>query len=642
PKSTIEVFAQTSSGRKKAGKGEEEVKGGSVIPGLDIKGPTSAGNDDEKDKKPAGPPKETYDVNIPGTIKLKLTPSLSAGMRAPEGFKGVVFQGEIPGDALEDGVFTVNIPTMLGDVPDETLINKNDETAMKLVEGTDAYGLEARYERIDTGDERYALSVNGSDTIYVGFKYTDWDGVEHWLTKNYKLQSESQFKVMDRRYEKRLTGIYVGETIYMEVKNKMLDISPDRDKVKIQVRTNLGQKMTVELMETFEHTGVFRGLVRPQYKDTNKEGKEGELYVEYGGMIKFTYSSVSFKSKKTSSIMKNIRDNTSTNREEIRIEVYKGADGMITAFTKRFKDPDIAVQTQFVIAEAYFELAKKHRILKKMDLVTREIAQGKRLLEEAIRDFPDSKYRAQADYLLAELSLEFANDAPSKESKSKHYNEAMRRFSNIVGTYPDSEYAPKAQYKKALTFEKMGMLDNACEEYVKLSYRYPKHELVAETIARLGQYFWMKGKIFRKKSLDPATEEVQAFKLEKRALLMYKTSGEVFGRLGKRFPGHKLSGKTTVLSGQAFMQANMHEKAIEIFLKAIKKFDGKKNLVAEAMYWCGDSYLKSETADGSVNAWRMWKNLTWNFPDTKWAKYARGRLASEEMIEAESKANEAE
>ena len=43
--------------------------------------------------------------------------------------------------------------------------------------------------------------------------------------------------------------------------------------------------------------------------------------------------------------------------------LFKGADGQVLPFTKRFKDPAIAVQTQFTVAEAYFELAKRHRDL---------------------------------------------------------------------------------------------------------------------------------------------------------------------------------------------------------------------------------------------------------------------------------------
>ena len=66
--------------------------------------------------------------------------------------------------------------------------------------------------------------------------------------------------------------------------------------------------------------------------------------------------------------------------------VNKGANGFAVPFTKRFADPEIAVRTQFTIAEALFELAKKRRGLEQESLSRREIAQGRKLLEEAVKD----------------------------------------------------------------------------------------------------------------------------------------------------------------------------------------------------------------------------------------------------------------
>ena len=53
------------------------------------------------------------------------------------------------------------------------------------------------------------------------------------------------------------------------------------------------------------------------------------------------------------------------------------------------------------------------------------------------------------------------------------YQDALARFMKITTDYPDTEFAPKAQFKTALVYEKMGEIDNAVEEYVKLAYKYP-------------------------------------------------------------------------------------------------------------------------------------------------------------------------
>ena len=320
------------------------------------------------------------------------------------------------------------------------------------------------------------------------------------------------------------------------------------------------------------------------------------------------------------------------------VGIFKGADGDLIPFTKRFTDPEIAVKTQFSIAEAYFEMAKKHRRLGQKEVTQREIATGKKVLEEALRDYPESEARAQGDYLLANLSLELAEEVTDEKEKRHYFNEALLRFTKIVGRHRDSSYAPKSQFKKALTLERMGSFDAACEEYVKLSYRWPDNELIAETIARLGQYFFRKGKGLLDLETDDALEKEKA-KLT--AHNMFTTAAEVFGRMVVRFPQHKLAEKTTVLSGQCYMRAEKYDKAVVALTQVVDNGDAEKEVRAEAMYWCADSYTKMEgqalrpgQPPPLTQAYRMFKRLTWDYPSSKWAKYARGRLTEPQISSA--------
>jgi TolA-binding protein len=225
------------------------------------------------------------------------------------------------------------------------------------------------------------------------------------------------------------------------------------------------------------------------------------------------------------------------------------------------------------------------------------------------------------------------------DKKTKYFLEAISRFTDIVTGFSESPYAPKAQFRKALTYEKMGRIDEACEEYVKLSYRYPDNELVAETIARLGQYFLTKGKGFEADIKDEA-DLVKKELIKIKMLDMYKTAAQVFGRLAPRFPDHALAAKTQVLSGQCWMRALDLDNAIRVFTQVVEAKKGANDLLAEAMYWCGESHMRRLKASGaamptkgkggssdSTNAYRMWKRLTWDHPETQWAKYARGRLS---------------
>jgi len=556
------LYAQTSSGRKKLGK------------------PIGAGG---------------FDPNAPGTILLTRTPGDAAAPPAAPGYREVIVRTNpyaLP--PLDDGRFTFSVPLKLGAVPDKTLIHADPQA------GAD-----------DEEAEEVALAVNSEDTVYLGLKYTDEQGKNHWAVREATLSADFFFDTMDRRYQEEVDGLYVGENLYFRVIDATRDRADEKDLIQLEIARKDGKTKKVELVETFSHSGVFKGLVKVVHADDKAAGAEpGTVAAVYGDSLTARY--VQPKTKQSA---------------EAALAVYKGADGKVVPFTKRFKDPAIAVETQFMVAEAYFELAKRHRQLGQGDLAREEIAQGRKLLEEAIRDYPNTTARAQAEYLLADLSLEFGNDANDVDVKKKHYMDAIARYSDIVATYPDSEYAPKAQFRKALSYEKMEMLDEACEEYVKLSYRYPDNPLVAETIARLGQYFLDKGRGIRKAS-EEIEDAVEREKKRLEAVEMFKTAGEVFARLSVRFPNHRLAGKTMLLSAQCFMQAEDYGGAVKGYTRVIRAPDMDKDLVAEAMYWCGHSYMEIKDL---VKAYQSFKKLTWDYPATKWAKFARGRLADEAL-----------
>jgi outer membrane protein assembly factor BamD (BamD/ComL family) len=559
----------------------------------------NAGPAAEGDKPPA------FDLNVPGTTMLKTGASAPSVKINSSLYQDTILRGkEFEDGPLEVGVFTFQIPYLLGDVQQYSPAADFDAA------------------KDEEKEQRGRLRVRGGDSIFVGFQYLDESGKSHWLTGSFKLKSDYDFNIFDRKYEKKLAGVHVGETLYFRVMDKSKDLSAERDEVSVTLATAGGRFLSLSLKETFEHTGEFRGLLRPVYAEQGKEIPEKELGVTYGDTITVSYGEEGDLEKVVHTV-----------------EVFKGANGSLLSFTKRFKDPEIAAQTQFTIAEAYFELAKKHRSLGQKELSKKEIEEGKRLLEEASRDFPNTETKSQADYLLANLSLEFAEDTEDAKERQQLFNEAVNRFSDIVASNPEGSYAPKSQYKKALVFEKMGLLDRACEEYVKLSYRYPENELVAETISRLGQYFWQKGRELRK-AAAVLEDEVGRLKQEQAAFNMYRTSGEVFGRLASRFPTHNLAARTSVLSGQAYIQAEDYDKAIDVLILAIKKYEDDKVACPEAMYWLGDSYTRRKEQKDMVDAYRAFKKLTWNFPSSKWAKYARGRLVEDALVGVEEQALE--
>lgn len=549
-----------------------------------------------------------FDITVPGTIKREVTPgSIQSVWGIPGYANATVAGGTTPDVALDQGRFTFAVPTILGPTPDASLVDvdpKSMDPAGKF------------------------LAVQGNDKVYLGFEYKDAAGNSQWVTQTVELTSEPFLDVMDRRYQGNVEAIHVGETVYLRLIDKTKDTTDERDTVAVELTTKSGQKVKALLSETFGHSGIFKGRVDMGFAQTAAKpgdapaatqpsaGGEVSLPVIYGDQVTVAYAA---------------QDGQPASQQTL--EIFKGADGSVQAFTKQYKDPNVAVQTQFAIAEAYIEQAKKHRELQQESLARREIAQGRKLLEEALRDYPNTELRPQAEYLLADLSSEFAKDAVNDQIKKQFQADALARFTELVATFPDSPYAPKGQYKKALILEQMGQIDQAMEEYVKLSYRYPSNELVAETIARLGQYFMTKGKEFEEKA-NADTDKLAQEKARLQGRDTYRIAAQVFGRLGVRFPDHPLAGKTTVLGAQCYIRAQDYKNAVEIFNKVVD--DGKldKDLIAQSMYWGGDSYIKLNDLQ---NAYRLLKRVTLDYPESIWAKYARGRLTEESMASIDEK-----
>jgi outer membrane protein assembly factor BamD (BamD/ComL family) len=589
PSSRTEIFVQTAAGRK--------LKGGETPPG-------------------------TFDVTVPGTIRVSASASGVGRPTPPAGYLQTVSlvdksEGRGVGDdPLTLGQFGFGVPVKLGAAAAVSLIDKKVEKPVP--------GKTPSPEELE--DDPTVARVCGDDELFIGYQYTDDKGSNRWLVTSARLISDPMMDVMDRRYQETVTNLNMGETLFYRVIDPGLDRSNDRDTVSLSVASAAG-KRDLTLTETFAHSGVFKSLSPVLYGgDPAATNTPGAVKANYGDTIAIEYRTVS-----------------STQVLATAVQVPKGMDGDVMPFTKRFADAATAVQTGFTMAESYFEMAKNHRKLGQEDMAQREIGQGKKLLEEVLRDYPLNDARAQAEYLLGNLAFEFAEQVKDDQQKMKYRIEAVGRFTEIVSSFPDSPYAPKSQFKKALTYEKMDRFDDACEEYVKLSYRYPDNELVAETIARLGQFFLMKGKGFQDQ-IAAEKDLVARERIRLQTIDMFKTAARVFSRLAVRFPEHKLAGKTTVVSGQCYMRAEDFDGAIGAFDSVVAVKKAEPEVIAEAMYWCGDSHVKRGKALGNdlaaandmKDAYRMFKKVTWDYPDSLWAKYARGRLSEGAMAKLDA------
>ena len=323
------------------------------------------------------------------------------------------------------------------------------------------------------------------------------------------------------------------------------------------------------------------------------------------------------------------------------VTIGKGADGSIAPFSKRYEDSDTAMQTQFAMAESYLELARRHRKTGATDRAAREFTRAKQLLENAVNQFTDPETRAHAEYLLGGLTQEDAEGTTDAELQRRRYQAALARFMTITGSYADTEYASKAQFKIALIYEALKEPEIAAQEFVKLAYKYPDSEHLATAMARLGTHFQRKAlgfereaaPLFAKTVTDPDDKDAQhqAAALKKLSQIEYVKAGQIFERLQTRFPNHDLAGKAGLRAGQIYMRAERFTDAVKALLNVVNEesYDGP-TLRSEAMYWAGKCH---QTLGEQLQTYALFKRITYDFPESKWAAYARAELSTDSLLQ---------
>jgi len=295
---------------------------------------------------------------------------------------------------------------------------------------------------------------------------------------------------------------------------------------------------------------------------------------------------------------------TESGRAEVSVTVpvVVGTDGLLAAFSKAFADENLAVETQFHIAESYFELFKSHKKLGRGEEQRTDLEAGRRVLRELMEDYPNPRYTPRVAYLLGQFAQELGQ-----------WDEAIASYRLIVQQFPDHSLAADAQYKLAQCHEEAGDFAAALEAYVTLAATYPNSPLVAHVMVRISDRF---------------------YKDEN-----YEVAAQVGERFLEKFSGHQWAPKMAFRVGQCYYKGKEFARAAAAFDKFAKEFPDDA-LCADALFWAGESY---RLAGNNRDAFRRYNRCQWDFPSSDAAKYARGRLALPSMLALfESEANAVE
>jgi tetratricopeptide (TPR) repeat protein len=603
PESAVEVYLQTDAGREQYRLLSETLGGAAgEVPG----------------SEPVPPP---FDIRVPGTIRrIADLPGSRAGsvhswIRPPQiqtylGGEGAELESDSDDYMRSRNAFSCSVPIIPGFLPQGGAADDAGKP-------------------IDTG---VSLIAKPGENIHVGFRYQDESGTGKWLTVSAQVITHPVLDVMDANYRETMKTAYVGDKVYVRVVDLGADISDASDTIQVLMQAKSGAKHMFELLEAAPHSGVFNGAFNLAYAsgqlaESNAvpwDVKRDGFPVVYGDVMGIMYRD---------------RQGQKTDTELLRI--HMGADGTVTPFAKRFDDSQMAAQTQFWLAEGHLEMAKRYRQLGESGLAVDEYVRAKDLLEKSMEMFRDADTRAQAEYLLGNLTQEEAEATEDKVLAESRFRAALSRYMRVTRNYPETVSASKAQFKIATVYEQLNEPDIAAEEYGKLAYKYPNSEFLALAMGRLGTHFWQKAAAYENrakellaKAEDP-NAQLEGKAVEKLSVKEYLNSAKIFARLRTRFPDHELAGRSALRAGQAFMRAKAFKDALTTFKQVYEHeaYDGPE-VRSQAMYWAG---MCSETLGDDMGAYSAYKRLTYDFPESKWASYARGQLSKGSLTDIDKK-----
>ncbi|NDF00535.1 MAG: hypothetical protein EB034_20040, partial [Verrucomicrobia bacterium] len=346
------------------------------------------------------------------------------------------------------------------------------------------------------------------------------------------------------------------------------------DSIEVTLTSQRGEKFTAKLQETLSHSGEFSGSF-PLVAGEKPTPGDDKMEAWFGDAITLTYAS------KTDA----------TAKFEKTINVVKGTDGNLLVFEKKYATERVAIESQFRMAEAYFELFKNYRALKQLPAATNALNEGMQLLKELSNDYPSKQYEARTDYLLGQFAQEL-----------KKYDEAVSYYKRIVQNHSDHPLAPDAQYKLGQCYEEKNDMDTASAEYVTLAYTWPENPLVANVVVRIAEYFYNKKE--------------------------YPTAAEVSKKFVERFPQHEWAERMLFRAAQCWYKAEQFGKAGKEFDLLVDNYPRSK-FRPDAVFWAGESYRSAGQLD---SAYRRYKRATWDYPESDAAKFARGKLVLPEMV----------
>ncbi|MFW6279604.1 MAG: tetratricopeptide repeat protein, partial [Planctomycetota bacterium] len=485
--------------------------------------------------------------------------------------------------ALIPGV-SLNVSVRDPDIPDErekialeavVLGSGAPETREFTARRSENDVFEAVIQTHRPGADGDGLSVAGGESLILTYEDEYQDEFSADRSSFVTLASTAEVFATDAEYRAERDSYKLGEYIHVLVQDPDMSKTAVRDYVWVDVESESGGSTSVALRETQRHSGEFRGAVSTRYGESQSNG---ELRAGFNDEVSITYADeLGRKDVDGVSIME-------------RHAVFDPpGDAEVEGFARQLRRGALERDVLFNTARAHFELGKRSLEGGAVQRGRRQLMESRSRLLKLISMYPDEDVAAHGTYYLGNIRFLLGE-----------YEEAVDNFRQVVERWPESEFKGKALFKLGMAHMEADKMDEAIESFVSLAYHHQDSPLVADAMLALSKRF--------------GDEE------------NYQRAIGIGRAFLDKFPDHEKADDTYMRLASWLINEEKHAEAVELLEEAEKEMPESPHMPA-FLYWRADCMVKMGDTEKAVVALQRVK---YDYPDTRWARYAAARLAEVE------------
>jgi len=435
-----------------------------------------------------------------------------------------------------------------------------------------------------------ALSLKGARSIMITYSDPFQKKFTGKRSSYLSLASNARFNVTGPDFLEPKESFHLGEEVYVIVQDIDMDKTAERDFVWVEFTSDVGDREVVPIRESQPHTGVFRGSIRTEFSEP--KANDGVLSAKFGGTFTARYVDTLWRDDPEAGVRRILPPEYSASGSFV-----PGTDGSVEIFARQLKRGSLQRDVLFNTALAEYELGKSSTEMGAVQRGRQHLLESREKYRMLIEQYPDDPVCAHATYYLGNIHF-LLGDYPA----------AVRSLQEVIDRWPKSEFKAKALYKLGTCHLKAGQMKRAIECFVNLAYHHGDSPLVADAMLTLAQHFSSKKQ--------------------------YKAAAGVGYAFVRKFPGHEKAGNVYLRLAGWLIVEKKYRQAIDVLDEAEKALPDSPNMPA-FLYWHADCLFKT-SAVNSVDYKRgivLLQRVTYDYPDSKWAKYAAARLAEKDVMQ---------